>query len=124
MKEIISRPKIYGYMLRKKDLYPPVATKKVSVDSTIRDLAGFAITQGVNYKILKLFNPWLRSNSLTNEVKKKYIIEVPKGTMNIYDMDGNYDGSNDLTKNDSANLITTAILVSPDSISPEVKKTE
>lgn len=123
MKEIISRPKVYGYMLRKKDLYPPVATKKVVVDSTIHDLAGFAITQGINYKILKLFNPWLRTNSLTNEGKKKYIIEIPKGTMNIYDIDGNYDGSNNLTKNDSVNLVTSTSVIH-DSLKPEIKATE
>ncbi|MBL0329697.1 MAG: lytic transglycosylase domain-containing protein [Bacteroidetes bacterium] len=110
MKEIISRPKVYGYMLRKKDLYPPVATKKITVDTTIHNLADFSISQGVNYKILKLFNPWLRTNSLTNTNRKKYIIEIPKGTMNIYDLDGNYDGSNQLTPTDSVNLITVSPL--------------
>lgn len=110
MKEIISRPKVYGYMLRKKDLYPPVATKKITVDTTIHNLADFSISQGVNYKILKLFNPWLRTNSLTNTNHKKYILEIPKGTMNIYDLDGNYDGSNQLTPTDSVNLITVSPL--------------
>jgi hypothetical protein len=114
MKEIISRPKVYGYMLRKKDLYPPVATKKVAVDSTIHDLADFAIAQGINYKILKLFNPWLRTNTLTNPTKKKYLIEIPKGSMNIYDMDGNYEGSNSLTSKDSVNLVVN--IPAPDSV--------
>jgi len=106
MKEIISRPKVYGYLLRKKDLYPPLSTKKITIDTTIQNLADFAIAQGINYKILKLFNPWLRTNSLENESKKKYVIEIPKGTMNIYDMDGNYDDSNKLTSKDSINLMT------------------
>ncbi len=107
MKEIISRPKVYGYMLRKKDLYPPIATKKIIVDTAISDLSDFSIKQGINYKILKLFNPWLRANNLTNEAKKKYTIEIPKGSMNIYDMDGNYEGSNKFTANDSAKLVTS-----------------
>jgi hypothetical protein len=107
MKEIISRPKVYGYLLRKKDLYPPISTKKITVDSTISNLADFAIAQGINYKILKLFNPWLRTNILTNLAKKKYVIEIPKGSMNIYDMDGNYDGSNSLTPRDSVNLVVS-----------------
>ncbi len=118
MKEIISRPKVYGYMLRKKDLYPTLITKKIIIDTTIHNLADFAISQKVNYKILKLFNPWLRTNSLTNSEKKKYIIEIPKGTMNIYDMDGNYEGSNTLTSSDSINLITTLPLIN-DSIKKE-----
>ena len=120
MKEIISRPKVYGYMLRKKDLYPPLITKKIIVDSAIHNLADFAIEQGVNYKILKLFNPWLRSNALTNTKKKKYTIEIPKGSMNIYDMDGNYDGSNVLTKKDSVNLIIPTYL-SKDSLKKDEK---
>ncbi len=123
IKEIISRPKVYGYMLRKKDLYPPLYTKKISIDSTINNIATFAIQQGVNYKILKLFNPWLRTNTLHNESKKKYIIEIPKGTMNIYDMDGNYPGSNKLTFSDSINLITTTPLLN-DSIKKEEKPNE
>lgn len=105
MKEIISRPKVYGFILRKKDLYPPVATKKITVDSSISNLADFAIRQKINYKILKTFNSWLRANTLTNPDKKKYVIEIPKGSMNIYDMDGNYEGSNKLTSADSVNLV-------------------
>ena len=123
MKEIISRPKVYGYMLRKKDLYPSIPTKKITVDTTINNLADFSIAQGINYKILKLFNPWLRTNSLTNTGGKKYVIEIPKGSMNIYDLDGNYEGSNQLTQSDSVNLITTAPLLN-DSIKKEDKPKE
>lgn len=123
MKEIISRPKVYGYMLRKKDLYPAIPTKKIIVDTTINNLADFAIAQGINYKILKLFNPWLRTNSLTMNGEKKYVIEIPKGSMNIYDLDGNYDGSNKLTPTDSVNLITTTPLLN-DSIKKEDKPKE
>jgi membrane-bound lytic murein transglycosylase D len=123
VKEIISRPKVYGYMLRKKDLYPPLISKKITVDSTIHNLADFALSQGVNYKILKLFNPWLRTNALTNTAKKKYIIEIPKGSMNIYDMDGNYNGSDILTPKDSVNLITPAELIK-DSAKKEEKVKE
>lgn len=124
MKEIISRPKVYGYMLRKKDLYPPIPTKKIVVDTTISNLADFALAQGINYKILKLFNPWLRTNSLTNNGNKKYTIEIPKGSINIYDVDGNYEGSNKLTVTDSANLITTTPLLLNDSIKKEEPRKE
>ncbi len=110
MKEIISRPKVYGFMLRKKDLYPFISTKKITVDTTIHNLADFAIAQKTNYKILKWFNPWLRANALTNITRKKYIIEIPKNGVEIYDLDGNYNGSDILTKNDSINLLTPSTL--------------
>jgi membrane-bound lytic murein transglycosylase D len=109
MKEIISRPKVYGFILRKKDLYPAISTKKITIDSTIHNLADFALSQKINYKILKTFNPWLRTNMLTNEGKKKYIIQIPKGSVNIYDLDGNYNGSDRLTQKDSVNLYTPPV---------------
>lgn len=105
MKEIISRPKVYGFILRKKDLYPVIPTKKMVIDSSIRSLADFAITEGINYKYLKLFNPWLRTGSLSNPEKKKYILELPKNGNKFYDLDGNYYGSDVLSKKDSVNLL-------------------
>ena len=105
MKEIISRPKVYGFILRKKDLYPVIPTKKMIIDSTIHSLADFALTEGINYKYLKLFNPWLRTGSLPNPQKKKYVIELPKNGNKFYDLDGNYYGSDVLTKKDSLNLL-------------------
>ncbi|MFI5164670.1 MAG: lytic transglycosylase domain-containing protein [Bacteroidia bacterium] len=78
VKEIISKPKEYGYQLRKKDLYPVIPTQKTQIDSSITDLADFAIKNKVSYKILKYFNPWLRKNFLSNKNKKSYFIEFPK----------------------------------------------
>lgn len=110
MKEIISRPKVYGFVLRKKDLYPVIPTKKLIIDSTIHSLADFALTEGINYKYLKLFNPWLRTSSLKNETGKKYILELPKNGNKFYDVDGNYYGSDVLTKSDSVNLVISPIV--------------
>jgi len=50
---------------------------KLEIDSTITDLASFAIGQGINYKILKIHNPWLRDKKLLNLSKKKYFLEIP-----------------------------------------------
>ncbi len=105
IKEIISHPKLYGYLLRKKDLYPVIPTKKIVVDSAIHNLADFAIANNINYKILKIFNPWLRQNVLTNVDKKKYPILIPQGTVNIYDWEGNYNGCDLLSPMDSLNLL-------------------
>ena len=66
----------------------------------------------------------MAKNKFIEERKlKKYVIEIPKGTMNIYDMDGNYDGSNKLTSKDSVNLLTTTPL-SKDSLNTEEKISE
>ena len=77
LKEIMKNPIKYGFIVNKEDLYEPIQTKKIEVDSTINDLADFAKIQGINYKILKIHNPWLRETKLSNPTKKKYQIEIP-----------------------------------------------
>lgn len=77
LKEIMKNPAIYGFSIYESDLYSRIPSKKIDVDSTINDLADFAKTQGINYKILKIHNPWLRDKKLLNPSKKKYEIEIP-----------------------------------------------
>ncbi|MBC7641320.1 MAG: lytic transglycosylase domain-containing protein [Flavobacterium sp.] len=77
LKEIMKNPALYGFNLQTEKLYPNIATRKIQVDSTITNLADFAIKQGVNYKTLKIFNPWLRDTKLDNKLKKQYELELP-----------------------------------------------
>lgn len=78
LKCIVENPQLFGIGVRKKDLYHQVPTVAVKVDSTVRDLVDFAISQGYNFKILKIFNPWLRKSQLMNPNKKQYLILFPK----------------------------------------------
>ena len=77
LKEIMKNPEKYGYLIPKEALYPKINTKKIMVDSTITNLSTFAINQGINYKILKTHNQWLRDKKLDNPTKKTYGIEIP-----------------------------------------------
>jgi len=77
LKEIMKQPALYGFSIYPTELYPLIPTKNVEVDSTITDLTGFAMAQGINYKILKIHNPWLRDKKLLNPSKKKYEIKIP-----------------------------------------------
>lgn len=77
LKEIMKNSDKYGFNIPKEALYYSIPTKKIIIDSSITDLAKFAKTQGVNYKILKIHNPWLRDKKLTNTSGKKYEIEIP-----------------------------------------------
>ncbi len=77
LKEIMKQPALYGFSVYPTELYAPIPTKSVEVDSTITDLTGFALSQGINYKILKIHNPWLRDRKLLNPSKKKYEIKIP-----------------------------------------------
>ncbi|NND94089.1 MAG: transglycosylase SLT domain-containing protein [Flavobacteriales bacterium] len=76
-KEILSNPGKYGFHFRPGDLYPPYQVNEVKVDSNITDMPAFARRFGLNYKNLKILNPWLRDNVLSNPRSKEYIIKVP-----------------------------------------------
>lgn len=77
IKEIMQSPQKYGFVLRKKDLYPTIPAQMLSVDSSITDIADFSQKIGFNYKIIKLLNPWLRQNFLENKNKKTFVLEIP-----------------------------------------------
>ena len=78
LKEILSHPKKYGFNFSTKDLYTSIPTYKVEVDTAVTDFTKFAQRYGINYKILKIHNPWLREPKLNNASRKKYVIEIPE----------------------------------------------
>ena len=77
IKEILSNPEKYGYVLEEDDLYQGVPTFNVEVDTVVNNFADFAEEYGINYKILKRHNPWLRQPHLNNASRKMYTIEIP-----------------------------------------------
>lgn len=77
LKEIMSHPDKYGFNFRQKDLYKNIPSYKVKVDTAVSDFAQFAKKFDINYKILKIHNPWLREAHLTNKSKKEYFIDLP-----------------------------------------------
>ena len=78
LKEIFKNPNKYGFYFSDYDLYPNIETYDVKVNYPVKDFADFAKKYGINYKIFKIFNPWLRDSYLTNKTRKTYIIKIPK----------------------------------------------
>ena len=78
VKEIIENPPKYGYMFEESDLYSNVPVRYHGLDTAIPNLATFAQKMGVNYKILKIHNPWLLQNHLNNKSRKYYEIAIPE----------------------------------------------
>ncbi|NQX84412.1 MAG: lytic transglycosylase domain-containing protein [Flavobacteriaceae bacterium] len=77
LKEILNHPDKYGFNFRYKDLYQAVPTYKVKVDTAVTDFVKFSESFEINYKILKLHNPWLREAHLNNKSRRLYHIEIP-----------------------------------------------
>ena len=77
IKQLFENPYLYGFVLKKEDLYPSVSVQHVIVTQTINDFAPFSQEYGLNYMLLKEFNPWLRNSKLTVRSGKTYEIAIP-----------------------------------------------
>lgn len=79
IKEVMEHPEKYGFDLDPKQFYPPLDQYAiVTVDSSIANLGDFARQYGTTYRMLKLYNPWLRGFKLSNPKGKVYDIKIPK----------------------------------------------
>jgi len=77
MRQIMEHPESFGFHVREKDKYPAYQVKVTKVDTAIMDLYAFAKEQGVNYKTLKILNPWMRKTKLDKKAQKTYEIALP-----------------------------------------------
>ncbi len=79
LKEVLEHPEKYGFDTSRLKGFTPNESRTVTVSETITDLPQFALEQGVNYKILKLYNPWLQGYTLTVSDKiPSYELKLPK----------------------------------------------
>jgi len=86
LKLIIGEPDKYGFKVSDEEKYPIIPVKDVKVTTSIKSFADFARTHHVNYKLLKLFNPWLRQPYLKNVKGKTYTLRIPEtGSLRKFD---------------------------------------
>lgn len=90
IKQVLSAPANYGFVLRANQLYQPIKTRSIEVDTTIENLAEWAQQQGTTYFQLKEFNPWLRARNMPDKSRKKYIIQIPVEQDMYYTPDRKY----------------------------------
>ncbi|MFO7526545.1 MAG: lytic transglycosylase domain-containing protein, partial [Ignavibacteriaceae bacterium] len=77
-------PQKYGFYIKDSELYQPLETYEVELPGSVTDFADWAVAREINYKILKMYNPWLRDVKLTNRSGKIYKIQMPeKGSIQI-----------------------------------------
>jgi hypothetical protein len=85
LKIIYENPREFGFALTQDEKYHPLKTTEIVLDSSVSDFTSYAQSLGINYKILKYFNPWLRDTGLNNKKNKSYTIKVPvEGSIKIF----------------------------------------
>lgn len=78
LKTIIQDPAAFGYEISPSEHYPALDNfKLMTVSESIPDLADFAIARGTTYRMLKVYNPWLVSGSLTVSQGNSYAVKIP-----------------------------------------------
>ncbi len=77
LKLILENPTQYNFVVDENDKYPLIKTRDIEINGSVINFADFAINNGINYKMLKDFNPWLRDDKLTNAARKKYTVKIP-----------------------------------------------
>jgi hypothetical protein len=83
LKIVMSNPELYGFNIPTEDLYHPINYYPIIVDTTINNLQEFALKFGINYKLLKIFNPWIRDTMLMNRSGKEYTLIIPDSTARV-----------------------------------------
>jgi membrane-bound lytic murein transglycosylase D len=86
LKALINAPKQFGFYLKSSDLYTQIPIYVIPVDSTINNLADFAISKGINYRVLKMLNPWLLSDKLPDAQRHIYAISLPVKNVPFIDL--------------------------------------
>ncbi|MBM3434788.1 MAG: lytic transglycosylase domain-containing protein [Bacteroidetes bacterium] len=101
LKTIYEHPVRYGFYLRIADLYQPIPVEDLKINRPVADLIKFARENKSSYKLLKEFNPWLRSDNLPNASGKTYIIKLPVNREMQIDEHRNQSGDSDIIFNDT-----------------------
>jgi len=104
-KEILSRPRAYGFNIKKREFSGIAPVYSIKVDTAI-NLAILATKAETDINIIKVFNPWIKGDYISNPDKKVYTITLPKKEFLKYSFDENgFYFSKDLPDNDSVKAL-------------------
>jgi hypothetical protein len=73
-KLVMTEPEKYGFYISSKSVYEPLLYREIDVTGPV-DWITFAERYGTNYKVLKIFNPWIISTKLSTT--KTYKVKIP-----------------------------------------------
>jgi hypothetical protein len=76
-KLIINNPESYGFYITENEKFNSFKYYEITINGSINSLADFAKEHSTNYKVIKILNPWLRKDILTNKTKRSYKVKIP-----------------------------------------------
>ena len=79
IKEIMQHPTDYDFVVQPDHLYATMpAYTTTTVNFAVPNWGDFARKYGTNYRMLKLYNPWIMGVGLTNKTGKSYEVRLPQ----------------------------------------------
>jgi hypothetical protein len=82
IKLILENPEKYGFNIPLVQRYPPLKVNPIQIKKSISNLSEWALSKGINFKILRKLNPWIKTTRLTIK-NKYYTLLLPLNTENL-----------------------------------------
>lgn len=76
LKLVHQHPKDFGYNLQEDDLYSPLNYTVDTVRGSV-NWVDFAKTRNISYKMLRIYNPWIRDLRLYNKEARTFTVKIP-----------------------------------------------
>lgn len=76
LKIIHQHPTDFGFYLTKDDLYPPLKYTTKDVVGAV-NWVSFAQENNTSYKLIRIYNPWIRDKNLINKDRRTYTVKIP-----------------------------------------------
>jgi hypothetical protein len=114
LKAFLQHPETYGYFLKRNDLYEPIPTYTITIDTPINSLAEFAAQKGISFHTLKFLNPWLMNDKLPNPDHRTYTITLPRKETAFAELGEN------ITYSDSMPVSATTAIGKADTNHPKI----
>lgn len=77
LKLILEHPEHYGYQVRAEELWREEPSRRVSLDSSVAHWGRWAQREGLSYRELKRWNPWIRESFLENPTGLPVELDLP-----------------------------------------------
>ncbi|MEY3574209.1 MAG: hypothetical protein RLZZ617_807 [Bacteroidota bacterium] len=77
IKTIMQHPERYGFHLTASQVYLPFETEEWTINEPVPNWVNYAKANGMTFRELKIFNPWIRKTSLRNPERATYTLRRP-----------------------------------------------
>lgn len=76
-KILLEDPKAFGFYIGKDDLFKPLEYSEITVKGRVDNWSDFASKHNTNFKLLKMYNQWIRSKQVRKQTRQNLCSQGP-----------------------------------------------